>query len=394
MAASPMHSAALLKFCFVRDGGLHGRGVYAASNIPAGTIIFTESPFVEIEVGDGAEFAETMHVAIARTIVSGAVGEKEWLAPKLGKLHPLSMEAMVKECSYPSEIQEFMLEAALGKWDADEIALLIQRVRFNSFGSGLYEESSLFNHACRPNCSKFSKQDPHTHLSTTEFVATRDIAKDEELTINYFGLLEYSFAYRDKLFYSQHFAHLDPSPFPADMEQVLSAAEESNAQVLALEEDLDREFHSVGLQGGEAHAAAAGDMLVRLQQLRSLAATLVGPAHLVLIRIDRLVVLLCVLTMSSVADAKQRATTAMLLVTTGLALYPVMEQHLGPQHCELATFLLDLHHAIEFLLSSHMAAAMHAAFPEQMGTFSKATRFSYKLKTQSARIQAQYGTKS
>ena len=57
----------------------------------------------------------------------------------------------------------------------------------------------MINHSCKPNSAKL------TFGTTASFVfAIRNIAKDEEITVSYFGEGEFSYLYRSRTFLEQH----------------------------------------------------------------------------------------------------------------------------------------------------------------------------------------------
>ena len=341
----------------------------------------------------------SLHILMARTILCGRAGKKDQLLRDLNELHPQSMSDMISvDDMYTPDVFQLLTEVAEGGWTASEISLVLQQVRFNCFGSGLYKIASMVNHHCRPNSAKFSKVDSHTNQTITEFVATRNIVEGEEITISYTGIIEYSHAYRSDLFYKQHFVKLGLSPWPIEMEELVTlpgisvlSADKSRRD---LEVKLDREFGLELLCSLKKTTIIKGHFLLNsLQAFRNKAGFLFGSRHLIFLRIDRASVVVYLLIMNQECGYTEGSIDAALaLIGVGLRLLPILEMYFGDLHCEFATLLQDLHIGIEYLLGSHLSSKLYTCWPDQLGTFSKATRFSHSLKTRSKKIQALYAS--
>jgi hypothetical protein len=168
-----------------------GRGVFAKGVIRAGTVILTETPRAFIPDDACFETALPAHVRYALFILSGACGPPSQLLGEIGSLHPTCIHD-VPESHRAALLEEYsphfesLFAAAIAHgcdiaMSRDDIFLLLCRLRFNCFSSGLYIASSLVNHSCHPNCSKFSRNSTAFALPVTEFVATRDICEGEEI---------------------------------------------------------------------------------------------------------------------------------------------------------------------------------------------------------------------
>mmetsp|Transcript_1670 Transcript_1670/g.4143 ORF Transcript_1670/g.4143 Transcript_1670/m.4143 type:complete len:357 (+) Transcript_1670:290-1360(+) len=80
---------------------------------------------------------------------------------------------------------------------------------------------------------------------------------------------------------------------------------------------------------------------------------------------------------------------AMLLLRAAHELRATQDLHCGAQHLDTAKLLLDMQHALEFLLSV-APRQLFAAFPEQYGTFAKASKADHHLKQEHVRISSLY----
>jgi hypothetical protein len=371
-----------------------GRGVFARGFIRAGTVVLTEIPRVTIP-DDACSDAQTrqqpMHLTYALRIVSGACGPQKELLAELAGLHPAG------SCQVPEEHRDALLKEFSPHFDAlskasaahghaindhEELFLLLCRLRFNCFSSGLYLTSSLVNHSCDPNCSKFSRCDTAFSVPVTEFVATRDIIAGQEITITYFGSVELSYCSRRQRFLAQHCAPLPATPFPPPLDHVAQATGECDVEALELQLDS---------LAATAHPGVAPDDLTVAAQLRGLlarAASLCGAGHFVCLRILRMLVAANVVVVSNRDGGDSAGVSAALdIVQDGLQLLPQLESYLGSEHCDVATLLLDVSNALEHLFAS---GDKRLYTLEGMQTYSAASRRQYAMKQRSERIQQLY----
>lgn len=179
----------------------------------------------------------------------GAVRER--LLEDLNYLYPLSVhnipEPDVLLTTYQEAIPRLTACDKTGTWSDDEIFLLLCKIQLNCFESGLYKLSSLVNHSCFPNCSKFGHGSCAPRTITlppgaeesetsvwTEFVITRPVKAGEQIVINYTGIQERSWEDRNARFYHQHRVHLgdgkkSSSPFREECEKLIDVRLEALA---------------------------------------------------------------------------------------------------------------------------------------------------------------------
>lgn len=365
--------------------------MFAKGFIRAGTVILTETPRAFIPDEACFETHLPAHVRYALFILSGACGPPNQLLEEMRGLHPVSSRD-VPESHRGALLEEYsphfdgLFSAAVAHGcdvaSVDDILVLLCRLRFNCFSSGLYIISSLVNHSCQPNCSKFSRSSTAFDLPVTEFVATRDIFEGEEISISYFGDVELSHLSRSRRFLSQHCAKLPATPFPAPLDQPPEGIKENELEDLELA--LDALVPSV-------HSVTAADHLSivsRLRDVHTTAAALCGPGHFVCIRILRMLVSVNTHVVSNRHGGDLVGVAAALeIVQDGMRLLPAMESYLGGDHCDVATLLLDVSNALEHLFASGDKRIFAL---DGMQTYSAASRRAYAMKQRSQRIQQLY----
>ena len=383
-----MHSLAHVKHSQACGGG---RGVFARGFIRAGTVILTEIPRVTLSDEACSDAQLPMHVSYARGILSGACGAPGELLEQMGSLHPASIGDVPRN-HYAALLEEYsphfdILFASAADHgckisDRDQLFLLLCRLRFNCFSSGLYLSSSLVNHSCNPNCSKFSRTHTAFSLPLTEFVTTRDISEGEEITITYFGNVELSHCSRSSRFLAQHCAQLPPSPFPPPLDHLPEGTLESDVEALELQLD------SLALTIQSTIEADDHSVVAQLRSLHGRAVTLCGQGHFVSLRILRMLVSANAVIISHCSSGDSTGVSVALdIVRDGLHLLPLMESYLGSEHCDLATLLLDASNAIEHLFASGDKTIYTL---DGMQTYSAASRRAYAMKQRSQRIQQLY----
>jgi hypothetical protein len=384
-----MHSLVHVRHSLSCGGG---RGVFAGGFIRAGTVVLTEMPRVTLPDDACGDAQVPMHVSYALGILSGTCGPPDELLEQLRCLHPTD-SSHVPECHRAALLAEYSphfeaLSAAAATHGCllasqDELFLLLCRLRFNCFSSGLYITSSLVNHSCNPNCSKFSRTDTAFAVPVTEFIATRDIPAGEEITISYFGSVELSHSGRTLRFLAQHCARLPATPFPPPLDCLPEGCKECDVEALELQLD------ALAPTVVSAAADDALSLVARLRSLHACAVSLCGQGHIVGYRVVRLLVAAssAVLGSRSGGDAAAGISAALDIVQDGLQLLPAMESYLGSEHCDVATLLLDISNALEHLFASGDKRVYALA---GMQTYSAASRKAYAMKQRSERIQLLY----
>jgi hypothetical protein len=194
------------------DANGHGRGLYAICDIQPGTVVLTEKPFLPCVEVDPSISDDTLHVSLARSIVEGnSPLPLKQLHAILDTLYPLSFKDIPQPelclqtytSLFPSliaaaeatvqkmkllEDQKMEANDRLQHWSDDDMFLLLCRIRFNCFQSGLYRVCSYLNHNCKPTCAKFQHNVEHKNIhdhSTHTFSSNSKNAQSsvEQITI-------------------------------------------------------------------------------------------------------------------------------------------------------------------------------------------------------------------
>lgn len=166
-------------------GGL--RGVFAAEDLLAGTLILAECPIYTWK----GHFSD---VDVLRSTVTGICSsQKAHRATKA--LHPFVLEdADEEEISTMKELWGESLSLAVADLgflegsediDANEVLRVSIALQHNAYGSGFYEMFSLVNHTCAPNCTKLCPSMDKGWRKASEIWTNCDVKKGDELTICY-----------------------------------------------------------------------------------------------------------------------------------------------------------------------------------------------------------------
>ena len=296
-----------------------GRGVFACRDIRVGEVVLQEAPLVRAlptnqksEEGTVRAKDEPLHMQLTRRVLQDP--RRDALLEQMAVLYPRSvvdMDADVykrakrhhadsvdklvdQQRQAPSAPQPLMAE--------EDVLIVLLKVCFNAFQGGVYVKKGMFNHSCRPNCETFAAGErpgrnagaPAASSGASEIVANTDIPAGTELTISYLFPIEQTHASRRRKFEKQHFCDIGPSPWPREMEALLWEDEkefddEVRKEVLdalaQVEEALDHLDDL--LESGEAtHKFAFKQLKSELAE----AETLVPPNHLVICRINNMMV--------------------------------------------------------------------------------------------------------
>lgn len=165
-----------------------GRGLFAACDIPPGSLILAEKPFIVWPKHVDFSEVDDLATAILQILQSEAA------VRCTQQLYPYTIEDCDKdECEVIRKLFESYDESDLTKLavaggsSLEEIIRIALVLQHNGFGSGLYERQSLLNHSCCPNCIKLI---PATKNGCSEIWTICDVKNDEELTICYVNPLE------------------------------------------------------------------------------------------------------------------------------------------------------------------------------------------------------------
>jgi hypothetical protein len=184
--AEPQQSEAARAPIAVREGLDHcggGRGVFAAADIAAGTLILSEIP---IAVWPDASSLDDPEVLL--NTLEFICRDTEALAASK-TLHPKSLgnadeaDRLRIADVWSTEAIEALCTSVGGKVARDDVMCLALALQHNGFNSGLYSRLTLVNHSCRPNCIKFMPSSSTGWAS--EIWTTRSVLAGEEITICY-----------------------------------------------------------------------------------------------------------------------------------------------------------------------------------------------------------------
>jgi hypothetical protein len=184
-------------------GGM--RGVFAAEDLPAGTLILAECPVYTWK----GHFSD---VSVLRSTVTGICSsDKAYAATK--SLHPFVLaDADEEEIATMRDLWGETLALAVtdlnslrgSEINADEVLRVSIALQHNAYGSGFYQIFSLVNHTCAPNCTKLCPTTDKGWRRASEIWTNRDVQKGEELTICYNHIREMTNSSIAKFLHEHH----------------------------------------------------------------------------------------------------------------------------------------------------------------------------------------------
>lgn len=214
------------KFCHpnvsVMKASLENFGVFANSEIPAGTLVLVDHPMVSVfDVELGCSRFCNLDGGDSLTLFSELVNR--WspsLEASLQTLYPLrgvDLDSTEVDPELQSRIREISGRRSLGSWSAESVFRAVQlnslafytlpelctydkHFRFMT-GTGLYSQASMFNHSCSPNVVHYSFGD------VAFFRVSENVLAGEELCISYIGsdLLRETKSVRDEFLKGRDF---------------------------------------------------------------------------------------------------------------------------------------------------------------------------------------------
>lgn len=157
----------MASFYEIRDSPNKGLGAFAKVDIPRGTRLILEEPLLVAKPGaNGESLTQTTFQAYqAMSLPKGEAYDQLYYAPRLYDLYEAEVRKSTKGLS------EDMVEC---------IARVAATRSSNSYGSGVYELSSRFNHSCTPNCNQVD-----AGKGKMAVYSVRDVEAGEELTASY-----------------------------------------------------------------------------------------------------------------------------------------------------------------------------------------------------------------
>lgn len=151
----------------VRESPNKGLGAFATTDIPRGTRLTLEEPLLMAKRGQvGRSLTQTTWEAYAAMSLSkGEAYDQLYYAPRLYDIYVAEVQKSVRGAS--DDIMECMARVAATRAS-------------NSYGDGVYELGSRFNHSCTPNCNQSDTGDGKMAI-----YSVRDVKAGEELTASY-----------------------------------------------------------------------------------------------------------------------------------------------------------------------------------------------------------------
>lgn len=150
-----------------RESSNKGLGAFATKDIPRGTRLTWEEPLLVAKAGPNGE-SLTQNTFKAYQAMSPSKGEaydQLYYAPRLYDIYITEVQKSTKGLS------KDMMEC---------VARVAATRASNSYGDGVYEFASRFNHSCTPNCNQSDTGDGRMAI-----YAVRDVKVGEELTASY-----------------------------------------------------------------------------------------------------------------------------------------------------------------------------------------------------------------
>jgi hypothetical protein len=226
-------------------GGM--RGVFAARDLPAGTLVLAEVPTYTWQ----GHFSD---VDVLRQTVTGICTSAKAHAATQA-LHPFVIEdADEEEVAAMRELWEGALSLAVDDlktkgadgavFSANELLRVSIALQHNAYGSGFYEIFSLVNHTCSPNCMKLCPSMDKGWRKASEIWTTRDVSKGEELTICYNHVREMT----DKSiahFLHEHHRFKCACPIHPPNDKISNDMDEESSQSAGNETSLENDWSSV-----------------------------------------------------------------------------------------------------------------------------------------------------
>jgi hypothetical protein len=169
----------------IRGAGAKGLGVFAQSHIPRGTRIFSEKPLLSITHAQDAGDIFTASRLLAPNQRGRLLGLSNHTTIELSILR-WNQAAWYTLKSTLAALSSFALPKRLSLSEHVRILSIFRSNAFNlgsmsSIQQALFERISRINHSCLPN----AQGNFHEGLGRFNIHATRDIERDEELTLNY-----------------------------------------------------------------------------------------------------------------------------------------------------------------------------------------------------------------
>lgn len=169
----------------IRHAGAKGFGVFAQTHIPRGTRIFSERPLLAITQAQGAGDIFSASRLLSVQDLDKLLRLSSHTTTELSVLR--WNQALWYTLKYTlAELRSFTVPKFTS---IKEHVTILSIFRSNAFNLGstsaiqqaVFSEISRINHSCLPN----SQGNFHDGLGRFNIHATRDIARDEELTLNY-----------------------------------------------------------------------------------------------------------------------------------------------------------------------------------------------------------------
>jgi hypothetical protein len=131
-----------------------GRGLFAVSNLPAGTLILAEAPLLSwtgIDLQEAEGLAHSVRMMLNSQIAHEICCNK--LYPRIEDLTSEEIARISTQRLDGETIRSICSEFAVDECAVIHVLAILEH---NGLTSGLYEHLSMINHSCIPNCIVFA----------------------------------------------------------------------------------------------------------------------------------------------------------------------------------------------------------------------------------------------
>jgi hypothetical protein len=430
------------------------RGYIATEDINAGTLLLAEQPiFKWTEDQLGSELGLVSIQAILKHENAGAiVKDMQGLYPtkeqvndlirnhnkgsQEDKIQILDMMDIMNMQHSGKEMNATLELAKRCGVDLDEIDVcrMLLAMRYNGFGSGIYLNFAMFNHANDSNCIKFqpeidNKVSKARSVSYSEVRTTKAVKRGDALTLDYLIPREQSYATKRRHLWDQHrfdIGDMDSSLLGANLREMYLVngqcppssrdnidRDADTYHVEAALKELEDQYYEIKLtwsfmsvlkdEGEDAlklfeHSKAMGEATLEL--LAAAENKLGNPTHVLLIRCCRLYLDCSEIVLEMGARFAPHFSSSSFgpigghmimakFVSTAHKLLPLQIKYLGNDHPDIARSYHDLASMINAMITQCIQNLYECGI-EECSTFGKCQRLEAKYSSEFRRIEALY----
>lgn len=347
------------------DGIGGSRGYVATRDLEPGTRVLVEQVFVpwprDVEQSDPAFFIATLESILAREDYEDILQHLSYLYPQ--QLSELPTELLAAgRAKYSEQLAQLRRDFQHLALTSDALLQSVFAMQCNAFDSGVFLYNAMFNHACNPNCVKFTPDDDATASSSgvSEVRVAARVRKGEPLTLSYLYPREQSRERRQRNLQDQFgftcvcdLCKRGDSVLPAPTPAPTLAADASDQVGM---EDVEKAL-AMGEELLKQTPTSASDVLQVALEALSDALELVAHDHLVFIRIHKLVADSCDVLLRA-RPAQDTREYAILFLRSSVELLELQQAYLDASHMDLARTLNDVSQGIQLLLAYDPSALL------------------------------------